>query len=319
MLYENERFIRYIERQVQNAISEYPMIAGPSSMTLGDAHITVIDLEDVLQSGSAGLGGVSRNNSLMYMLALRATAWRFFRNMEEISSEIELPFYRDYHIEQVKKLLVAHKELTIDEYHCTKTETAANQSDSFSPIDSLVEYIMRTGRKFNLRVTLSSQRVKDFTPAIRELSSNRFILTNPSTGEEADYLQNLFQYSNDVRRSLERYGKETGTFLLISETKKTTLYLMLKSPMSPMMLWAFNSVREDSILRDKLIEILGYEKAILTLAKLWPNCSIKEEYEALIHCKKTKESKDKSEIDFGIINSLVQKAVSFSAQIEENK
>lgn len=74
-----ESLIDVFDRYIMNVIKNFPTLAAPTQLDLGDARVIMIDLAEVAPKGSAA---ADRQTALMYMLARHLIARNFFLHPE---------------------------------------------------------------------------------------------------------------------------------------------------------------------------------------------------------------------------------------------
>ncbi|WP_048884128.1 hypothetical protein, partial [Komagataeibacter intermedius] len=70
-----ESLIDTFDRYIMNVIKNFPMLASPTRLDMGDARVIVLDLAEVAPSGSPA---ANRQTALMYMLGRHILARNFF-------------------------------------------------------------------------------------------------------------------------------------------------------------------------------------------------------------------------------------------------
>lgn len=263
-----ETIVDYFSRVIQQSTREYPVLASPTRFGIGDARIVSLDLADVAPKGG---GQADRQTGVMYMLARHALASRLFLTTEDLDVATMPDKYRAYHYREVQLIADDPKALFLDEFHRTADQRMVREQ---------IVTDIREGPKSKLRITLSSQRLKDFDAAIVDLATTIFVLGIGNTGL-SDILS-TFQLGSHAATALNRIGKPTSAgarLVAVFKTRTGDSVVELMHTLSPVELWAYGTTSEDRGIRDRLYRRIGPREARLLLAAKYPSGTAIEEVE----------------------------------------
>jgi len=271
-----EKLVDAMMRIISSSIREYPILACETRFDLGSARVVSVDLNDVARGqGAAG----AKQTALCYVLA-RNIAARNYSLHKDMVDELKVAspeIYHKYHVERVRDISSEPKSIDYDEFHRTNPP---GQEGSLAAVVGTVLIDMREGRKWNLRVSLSSQLLGDFTKEMIALSTSIYVMKagSPSAVQQT---KEKFALSDTEAMRLERecHGPGPGgaNFLVIYETKAGRFVQRLTNTMGPIELWALSTTPEDAALRDALYEIMPGKKARRLLATRFPTGSARDE------------------------------------------
>lgn len=247
--------------------AEYKIFQLPTQLDLGDARIVAFNLADVCPSGtdisSAQIG------SLFFGAASRLMVNRFFWNDERVK---EIPEkYRAYHADVTRSV------------RRTPNMYFADEQQRFSNLPSaqaVPENIASEGRKLTIGVMLASQRPKEFSAKMRELSTARFFV-----GFSKDAIKGVcesFDLNDTEQWLLERINMPDhngSTILAQFDTNQGSFSQLLNLRVGKRLLWGLSTKQLSSMVRDDVSNEFGYESALHILKKLYPSCEIESEYE----------------------------------------
>ncbi|RZD19628.1 hypothetical protein [Pseudoalteromonas sp. MEBiC 03485] len=269
-----EKMCRYIERKLTSSLNKYPILSGVTKFDIGSSRIVSLDLDEV----GKGVGeSAVRRLRLMYFLAYFTLTKRIFTGKEHLSEMQSdnsglFPFdYTAIHTKLIASIERTPKRFSGDEMHRFKGDPMAMQ---------LQELSIREGRKWKVDVILASQRGTDFPKDMIELATDVVIL---GRGNEANIasLTNHFKLPSNLverlRSSMRRPNKDGSTVITLIETDKARWELFLYSMYGPSFLWATTSTRDDTIVKDALIEKLGSQTARQLLVELYPSGNLDDE------------------------------------------
>ena len=263
-----EETVELFERYIKALIRKYPTLNRPTRMDFGPARIIVLDLDAVAPTGSAE---ADRQTDLMYLLGRHILARNFFLRPKYVRFVPEL--VRNYHAKRFAKIYETTKRLDYDEYHRTKGRRF---------VRAQVELDRREGRKHNLQLGLSSQKMEDFGDDLVSQSTGRFIL-GAGDDKEADGIINRFRLTDaaaEVIRHRLKGPAEDGSgapFLAIIEADNVKYEQMLVNSLGPVELWAFSTTPDDVNLRSRLYLAVGFSEALRRLSLVFPNGSARRE------------------------------------------
>ncbi|MBZ6078944.1 hypothetical protein [Microvirga puerhi] len=262
-------FCDFVRTVVLEAIERYPIFAFSTRLDLGETRIVSIDLNDVVDRGDNQ--DAKRNNTIMYMLARQAIVSKIAGRSEEIA-DMEIPrdvrqHYEEYWRRAYASMQEAPKRLCMDEFHITGgQQTILKQVDADA----------REGRKWGLDIILASQRLEDFK-GLEKMASTVIIL-NAETGAVREQAQEIFGYSDAVKRELqtELHGPRPGqgaNFVARFKLSDEERWVTLTNLLGPVQLWALTTKSQDRLIRDYLYDKIGVKEALEFLAWRFPDAS----------------------------------------------
>ncbi|HTV32450.1 MAG TPA: ATP-binding protein [Methylocella sp.] len=259
-----EIFARYI----YDVVRKYPTLNSPTKLDFGPARIIVLDLAEVAPTGSAA---ANRQTEMMYLLARHILARNFFLKPDYLEYVPE--HVRDYHQPRFEETYQCVKRLDYDEWHRTQGSPL---------VRAQAELDVREGRKHNVQLGFSSQRLGDMGDAIVSQSTGRFVL-RAGDEEEARRIIERFHLSEAsadvVRYRLHGPSAAGAPFLAILEIGNAKYEQMLVNTLGPVELWALSTTPGDTALRNRLYERVGFQEALRRLSKIFPAGSAVPEIE----------------------------------------
>lgn len=241
---------------ISSTIREFPVLSGVTRFDIGDARMVVMDLDEVARDRG-------RRAAIMYMLA-RYVGTRNFYLMPEMTASAP-NCYHDYHLKRVREIKEVKKALVYDEFHRT---------DGILALRKQVLTDMREGRKWNIRIALSSQILDDFDKEMIDLSSSIYIL-RPANQADIRRLCDLFGLSDvaaiRMERDLSAPSAAGANFLTIQNTKKGRYVQVLTNTIGPITRWALTTTAEEMGLRNRLYERMDPREAREVLALMYPS------------------------------------------------
>lgn len=237
-----EGILDRVARYVESACREYPILAYPTVANMKAARVNILDLAEV----TAGSGpDAAKRTSIMYLAARFAATGHWYVNHREDPQRAP-ERYREYHREEMERLFNLPKLAIYDEFHRT---------DGVAPVRRVIDQDGREGRKYNIRMALSSQRLADFDEKfLEENCSTKFILSAP---DNPDDLVRRFKLSPAEVEMLPLLRGPTAmgsNILCLWSTKRGNFRMMLSDPVPLEWLWAFTTTSEDRALLDALQE-----------------------------------------------------------------
>lgn len=269
-----ENICIYMERKLISAINKYPIISGVTKFDIGTARIVSLDLDEVAK----GVGeSAVRRLRLMYFLAYFTLTKRIFTGKEHLL-EMQMdnsglfPFdYTDIHKKHIASVERTPKRFSGDEIHRFKKDPMAKQ---------LQELSIREGRKWKVDIIQASQLAEDYDPEMVKLATDIVILGRGNAANIKSIKEHFSLPSNLVERmesSMRRPSKDGSTIVSLVETDKARYQQFLYSMYGPSFLWATTSTRDDTIVKDALIEILGTQRSRKLLVELYPAGNLDDE------------------------------------------
>jgi intracellular multiplication protein IcmB len=208
---------------------------------------------------------------MMYMLARHLLARNFFLH-PDYAQFVPEPV-RDYHRIRFREVMESVKRLDYDEWHRT---------EGSPQVRAQAELDVREGRKHNIQLGFSSQRLKDMGDGITSQATGRFILRAGDEKEAEEIVSrfNLSDASADiVRYSLHGPGPRGAPFLAVFSADGAKYEQMLVNSLGPIELWALSTTPGDTGLRNRLYDRIGFSEGLRRLAKIFPRGSALKEIE----------------------------------------
>lgn len=272
-----ENIIDAFIRMISSAIREYPILSQVTRFDISDARIVSLDLDEVAKTGGAS---ADRQTAVMYMIARYVLAQDFYLNETSITNVPKI--YHDYHKDRIDEISKNAKRIVMDEFHRTQKSQAVRDQ---------VIVDMREGRKWNVQICLISQSIDDFTDNMIEFATSVFIM---DAGNELSIKKTSDRFGLNqtsiyaLKNSVHGPREGGGTFLAKFSTKYGNYTQLLTLTLGPIELWAFSTTAEDSVLRNKLYDIIGAKEARKLLAQRFPGGSAKKYIEnKVINCKES--------------------------------
>jgi intracellular multiplication protein IcmB len=256
------------ERYIYDFIRKFPTLNHPTRLDFGAARIIVLDLAQVAPTGSAG---ANRQTEMMYLLARHILARNFFL-IPDYLTHVPEPV-RPYHRVRFQEMVETVKRLDYDEWH--RTENSPQ-------VQAQAELDAREGRKHNVQLGFSSQRLKDMSEALINMSTGRFVLRAGDERQAEEIIQR-FDLSEAsaaiVRYGLNGPGPAGAPFLAVLEAAGARYEVKLVNSLGPIELWALSTTPGDTALRNRLYARIGFSEALRRLAKIFPAGSALPEIE----------------------------------------
>lgn len=241
---------------ISSTIREFPVLSGVTRFDIGDARMVVMDLDEVARDRG-------RRAAIMYMLARYVGTRNFYLMPEMVDSSPKI--YRTYHLKRVQEIKEVKKALVYDEFHRT---------DGILALRKQVLTDMREGRKWNIRIALSSQILDDFDMEMIDLASSIYIL-KPANQADIRRLCQLFGLSEvaalRMERDLTAPSAAGANFLTIQNTKKGRYVQVLTNTIGPITRWALTTTAEEMALRNRLYERMDPREARALLGAIYPS------------------------------------------------
>ena len=290
-----EKAVDYFKRRIQEAIREYPILAGETKFDLGEARVVALDLDAVCPKGT---GPAARQTAVMYLLGRYILVRDFFLDAEEAALAPDR--YKAFHIDRARDLKEDPKRIVFDEFHRT---------DAAPLVRTQVLTDIREGRKRGVQIALFSQSINDFDETMVDLSTSVWIL-GAATKQAIDKAGKIFGFSESVLSAMEKIGapsKAGANLIARLVTNKGTFQQFVTNTLGPIELWAFSTTAQDAAIRDALYKLLGPVEARKRLAARFPGGSAREEIE-----RRSQVMKDRGESgDAGstVVQQLVEELI----------
>ena len=273
-----ESAVEFFKRRMQEAIREYPILAGETKFDLGEARVVALDLDAVCPKGT---GPAARQTAVMYLLGRYMLVRDFFLDAEEAGLAPDR--YKAFHLDRARDLKEDAKRLVFDEFHRT---------DAAPLVRTQVMTDIREGRKRGVQIALFSQSINDFDETMVDLSTSVWIL-GAATKQAIDRAGKIFGFSESVLGAMEKIGapsKAGANLIARLVTNKGTFQQFVTNTLGPIELWAFSTTSQDAAIRDELYKLLGPVEARKRLAARFPGGSARDEIE-----RRSQTMKDRGE------------------------
>lgn len=269
-----EDICTYMQRKLDAALNKYPIISGVTKFDIGNSRIVSLDLDEVAK----GVGtGAEKRLRIMYFLAFFSLTKRIFTGKDHLAEMVVdksglFPFdCTDIHRKNIASIERTPKRFSGDEIHRFKNDPMARQLQALA---------IREGRKWKIDIMQASQNGTDFDEEMIKLATDIVILGRGNAANIKSLTKQFSLPSNLVERlesSMRRPSKEGSTLITLIETDKARWEQFLYSMYGPSFLWATTSTRDDTIVKDALIEKLGNQKARKLLVELYPAGNLDDE------------------------------------------
>ena len=288
-----ELFTRYIT----DLVKRYPTLNHPTKLDFGPARVIVMDLAAVAPTGSAQS---NRQAEMMYMLGRHILARNFFLHPEYAENVPEA--VRPYHLARFTEIKETVKRLDYDEWHRTKGSPQ---------VQAQAERDVREGPKHNIQLGFASQQLDDMSEQIVGQSTGRFIL-KAGDETEAEKIIARFNLSDagaaTVRHSLSGPGPDGAPFLAILQADDARWEQKLVNQLGPVELWALSTTPDDTALRGRLYDRLGFSEGLRRLSKVFPAGSAQKEVERRKN-ERMRRGEQEGRAAAGVVDELARELV----------
>ena len=292
-----EELSKIFNRYIQDLIRRFPTLNSPTRLDFGPARIIVLDLAAVAPTGSAA---ANRQTEMMYMLARHILARNFFLHPDYAQYVPEK--VREYHRQRFQEVVESVKRLDYDEWHRT---------EGSPQVRAQAELDVREGRKHNIQLGFSSQRLKDMGDGITSQATGRFIL-RAGDEQEAEQIIKRFNLTEAsagiVRYGLNGPGPQGAPFLAVFSADNAKYEQMLVNSLGPIELWALSTTPGDTSLRNRLYDKVGFSEGLRRLAKVFPRGSALKEIERRKADRLTRGELD-TKAEAGVVDELASEMV----------
>lgn len=287
-----ENVVATFERYIYDVIKKYEILARPTRLDFGPARVIVMDLAAVAPTGS---DLANRQTEMMYMLSRHILARNFFLHPD--AADYVPPFVRDYHLGRFQEMVETIKRLDYDEWHRTE---GSPQVRAQAALD------VREGRKHNVQLGFSSQRLRDIGESILAQATGRFIL---KTGDEKESQEIIERFNitdagaQIIRFGLPGPGADGAPFFAIMTTDTGRYEQLVVNSLGPVELWSLSTTPGDTGLRDRLYTRLGSSEALRRLAKIFGKGSALSEIERR-KAERLRRGEMDTEAESGVIDEM---------------
>jgi len=254
----------YVNTMLRAAARDLPVLASETAFDIGNARIIALDLSEVTPQGSQDFE--VKQTSIMYLLGRFAVSKNFYRDAETVDEVPEA--YKDFHRKQIEDMSQAPKRLVMDEIHrCVKFDSVLSQ----------LVLDCREGRKFDVQISLASQRLDDLPEELSDLVQNFYVM---SLGNEqmARRIIDKLSIHPDVVEKMKVYcqgpGKRGLYHLVVStvrdegdpEDDGSAVDHIVNLKQGKRMLLAQSTSAEDRNIRSRMVKLVGLNDAILLMS-----------------------------------------------------
>ncbi|MEZ9709231.1 hypothetical protein AB4254_11180 [Vibrio breoganii] len=263
--YEKESLLDFLSQMAISAMSDYPILTQPSVIDVSSARILSLNLQNVAKKGSAQ---ATKQTAVMYMLARSLACFDAYWN-EDFLPEINSK-HRDYFRDILEQEAGMPYKIVYDEFHRT---------GGITQLQDIVEMDIREGRKFKLMISLLSQRLEDFTEAMREFATSYFILNKAINEETPRKIEALFNPGDGAISQFKKHvrapNSSGSSMLFITDAKSAPqgITQVLKLRLGAKEIWAYSTSPDDVALRRFVVKKVGLEQALTLLSNKFPNGS----------------------------------------------
>lgn len=268
-LYSNRKeLIDNCQMQVNYVVEHFPIFNGVSQFNLGNASIISIDLSEIVGSSDTNPTDV-RKTSIAYMLSRYILGKNFYGHTDDSKENAVPDKYKTYHFNRIKDNEMRMKRICIDEFHMTRGNPA---------IVNQIEYDVRVGRKYNVIVTLASQRSSDFNDALLSLCTTHFIMGSAESGDNIARYQLDKDAEYDYKNVLGPPDSRGSSALMLGDFESGSFVQTVYYKAPPILLWALSTKKEDQGMREYTVyrENGDYLIALEKLSKVFRSVELKE-------------------------------------------
>lgn len=248
--------IQVFMRGVTEAQSMYPVFTTTTKFDIDTARVAVFDLQDVIDKNNP------KKASLFYQLCRLFIVRKILLSKEDIKDFP--PSYRAYYTQLVEDISEDKKVISYDEFHNTEGDV-----NILKPVfkDG------REGRKWNLEVKLSSQKLEDFAEMVGLATD--FLIADRASASTVNFLkQHLSLNENEIYALQNSISLNTSGLTYFSKCifKEANYSSLLTLTIPPKKYWCLTSDPDERILREVLFELLEGDRVAARglLAKKFP-------------------------------------------------
>jgi len=269
VLSTSECIIDAFARMMGTAENEYPIIRYATTFDLSDARVVSLDLAEVAPKGS---DAANRQTAVMYMLARHVVARNFFLDPDDMPQMFPEK-YRAWQFQRMTELKKTKRCLTYDEFHRTE---GGGQFIRDQVVDDA-----KVGRKAGLMLRIASIQHTDFGQALLDQATGIWIMKagNDISTDDVAKTFGLTATQTALLRYLTGPTAAGSRMLSIMKLKGGEFRQDVTLSLSPVVLWAFSTTLDDTILRNKLYQKLGSKLARKMLGRVFNRGSAVDEIE----------------------------------------
>ena len=268
---DGESITYYFFRKITEAIQRVPILDGASKFSLDDARIISLDLDEVApNTGGEASGWLA---AVAVMLSRHLLAGRFFVQPEDAALFPQK--YQPYQTARIRQMRESPKRIAYDELQrFSKNKFVVEQFAADAGT------MVREGRKWNLHLAFYSQSVTHIPDDIVNLSFTRYVFGGSK--EEIALAGSKLHLNEAARKACMRIGKpgkHGANFVAayrVAGVKGDEAVQALTSTIGSSLLWALETVPQNASVRNRLYELWGVRKTLMTLGKHYPGGVVDE-------------------------------------------
>ncbi|MCV9964993.1 hypothetical protein OIU34_24155 [Pararhizobium sp. BT-229] len=244
-------------------LADLPVLAVPTRIEKGESLITVVDLSDVAPVGG---GDADTQTALMYMLARHFLCSSMFLT----KADLAVGKYRLFHMDRVRRAEKRVRIVEFDELH---------RVSSIPPVMHQVGEDLVNAKDRGIRIRLASQALSSFDSAMVHAATNIFVagvsIRDAATiGEQFG----LSAASVAAVTDMPLPSKNGMSFLAVVRESGIHEHLVSHSQKADG-LWALTTNTVDTLLRQRVQELVGLAQALRALGRHYPTGSAAREVE----------------------------------------
>jgi intracellular multiplication protein IcmB len=209
---------------------------------------------------------------------------------------------KDYHRARFTEVYETVKRIDYDEWHRTQGSPV---------VRAQAELDVREGRKHNVQLGFTSQRLSDMGDGIIAQSTGRFIL-GADDQRERDEIVKRFGLSaasaRIVRHRLTGPRSDGAPFLALIRAGEAVYEQFLVNSLGPVELWALSTTPGDTSLRNRIYDQVGFSEGLRRLSRVFPAGSAMDEIE-----RRTKARLRKGDaldaVEAGVVDELARELI----------
>ncbi|WP_297388380.1 hypothetical protein [Acidiferrobacter sp.] len=293
----------YIFRSITEVSRSLPILTSPTRFDVRGARVLALDLAEVTVPSDNPRD--HRQAAIMYLLARQVGASSFYERAEDYRnlSEKQLPaIYRGYIEARARETERDLKEIVYDEFHRT---------GGHKGVQDQVIIDVREGPKYNVGVSLFSQRPEDFSSSLRELATTLLIF-GVGGGEDAEKLKGMFGLSDgaiSIIKNMRKPDRDGSHVFVRFMTQRGTYQAKLRYARGPIELWALSTTPADNAVMAMVSAAVGVTEARRRLAIAYPGGTIEGEMDKRLRATMDKGGNETSETASGQILEQIAREV----------
>lgn len=254
---------KLLSSSIERWLKDLPVLAVPTAIEKGESLITVVDLSDVAPCGG---GNADTQTALMYMLARHFLCSSMFLTKADLS----VGKYRWFHMDRIRRAEKRARIVEFDELH---------RVSSIPPVMEQVGEDLVNAKDRGIRIRLASQLLSSFDSAMVHASTNIFVAgVSIRDGATIRELFGLSAAGVAAVTDMPLPSKNGMSFLAVVRENGIHEHLVRHSQKADG-LWALTTNTVDTLLRQRVQELVGLAQALRTLGRHYPTGSAAREVE----------------------------------------